>query len=45
MEEAECNRREESKILTVLGYSSLSFKFITYIEKSQMCPQMATFMF
>ena len=33
MEEAECNRREESKILTVLGYSYLSFKFIPYIEK------------
>ena len=28
MEEAECNRRGESEIFTVLGYSLLSFKFI-----------------
>ena len=33
MEEAECNRRGESKISTVLGYSLLSLKFIPYIEK------------
>ena len=33
MEEAEFNQRGESKILTVLGYSLLSFKFIPYIEK------------
>ena len=33
MEEAECNRRGESKILTVFRLSLMSFKFIPYIEK------------
>ena len=32
MEEAECNRRGESNVLTVLGYS-LSFNFKPCIEK------------
>ena len=32
MEEAEYNRRGESKMFAVLGYSLLSFKFIPYIE-------------
>ena len=33
MEEAEGNRRGESKVLTGFGYSLLSFKFIPYFEK------------
>ena len=33
IKEAECNERGESKIITGLGYSKLSFKFIPYFEK------------